>query len=341
MNLALHPIFVIEGGDGTGKSTLAKALCDKLDARYRHLTYRWPKSMDLYHWAGLEKCLADSTRQPVVLDRWWPSEVVYAAAFRGGTAWPQFHRMLDRVALKHRVFYVLARPRDKGAYIKHYEVLKGRRVEMYDSMHKVYDLFSDWETTMQDRVDFMTYDFMTDGRGLGFEMFVEELIYRAFDWFAGNRLFAQNANDRRTAGQLVCPEVLLVGDKSNPKGRRGHWPFFDRGGHCSRWLTSTLQQSGIPEYKLAWLNAHDAKGQIQFTQELVAQIGARKVISLGAQASRALRRVGVEHEMLYHPQFYKRFDPDMGKVDFEALARNLKLKPETWDERAFSNLGLA
>jgi hypothetical protein len=339
--LGLHPIFVIEGPDGTGKSTLAKALCEKLDARYRHLTYRWPQSMDLYHWAGLERCLADSTRQPVVLDRWWPSEIVYAAAFRGGTKWPEWSRMLDRVALKHRVFYILARPQDKDAYVKHYEILKGKRVEMYDSMHKVYDLFGDWQTTMEGRVDFMMYDFMTEGQDIQFDLFLDDLMNRAFDWFAGSRTFGQSILDRRTAGQLIFPEVLFVGDKSNPKNRRGQWPFFDRGGHSSRWLTRTLQQVGIPEYKLAWLNAHDATGRVQFTQDTVEKIGARRVYSLGAQASNTLRKVGVDHKMLYHPQFYKRFDPGLGIKDFAELSVNLNLRPENWNDSAFSNLGLA
>lgn len=340
MSLGLYPIFVIEGPDGTGKSTLAKALCEKLDARYRHLTYRWPKSMDLYHWAGLEQCLKDSTRQPVVLDRWWPSEAVYAAAFRGGTAWPTWHRMLDRVALKHRVFYVLARPKDKEAYTKHYEVLKGKRIEMYDSMHTVYDLFGDWETTMKDRVDFMTYDFMTEG-GEHFDEFVDDLVHRAFDWFAGGHSFAQNIFDRRTAGQLVCPDILFVGDKSRPGGRRAQWPFFNRTDkQGSIWLTSTLQQTGIPEWKLGWLNAHDSQGRLQITEELISLINPKLVYSLGAQASYGLRRIGnVSHQMLYHPLFYKTFDPEMGRGNFEDMS--VKLKPENWDERAFSNLGLA
>jgi hypothetical protein len=275
------------------------------------------------------------------MDRWWPSEVVYAAAFRGGTAWPQFNRMLDRVALKHRVFYVLALPRDKNAYVKHYEVLKGKRVEMYDSMHKVYDLFGDWETTMKDRIDFMTYDFMTEGQDVQFDLFLEDLLNRAFDWFAGNRMFGQSIEDKRTAGQLIFPDVLFVGDKSNPKGKHAQWPFFDRGGYSSRWLTKTLQQCAIPEWKSAWLNAHDLDGRIQFTEETIHKIGAKRVVSLGAQASSALRKVGVDHQMLYHPQFYKRFDPALGVKDFAELSIDLNLKPENWDERAFSNLGVA
>lgn len=340
MTQSLFPIIVIEGPDGVGKTTLANALCEKLGAKYRHLTYRWPKSMDLYHWAGIEACLRDSARQPVILDRWWPSEAVYAAAFRGGTKWPWMSRMADRVALKHRVFYVLALPKDKPAYVKHYEELKGKRVEMYDSMHKVYDLFGDWETTMKDRVDFMTYDFMTEGFD-NFDLFVEDLMQRAYDWNAGNHIFGQTILDRRTAGQLVCPEVLFVGDRSNPKGRRPQWPFFDRGGHCSRWLAATLQQSGIPEYKLAWANAHDRSGHIQITEQLVEIISPQRVVSLGAQASSALHKLGVSHQMLCHPKFYERFDPALGQRDFAELSTDLNLKPENWNGTAFSNLGLA
>ena len=108
--MSKYPIIVLEGPDGSGKTTLAKMLVDEYGFAYRHLTYRFKDRMHLYHWAALELCLKDAETGPVVLDRWWPSEIVYADVFRGGSKWPLWPRMLDRVALKHGVTYVWCIP---------------------------------------------------------------------------------------------------------------------------------------------------------------------------------------------------------------------------------------
>ena len=40
-----YPIIVLEGPDGSGKTTLARHLVELLGAEYLHLTYRWPTKM--------------------------------------------------------------------------------------------------------------------------------------------------------------------------------------------------------------------------------------------------------------------------------------------------------
>src|SRR5690606_37684332 len=135
-----YPIIVLEGPDGTGKTSLAMNLRDHLGARYIHLTYRWPEKMNLYHYAAIRVAGHLAQNQPVIIDRWWPSEIVYAEAYRGGSKFLKHYFMLEHVANKIGVVYVMCLPKDRDLYLRHYNELKGKRAEMYDSgMEKVYD----------------------------------------------------------------------------------------------------------------------------------------------------------------------------------------------------------
>lgn len=141
---SVHPIFVLEGPDGAGKTSLAKALVDLTGARYIHLTYRFPDKMHLYHTAALRMCMRLSMKSPVVLDRWWPSEIVYADAYRGGSKFTKYYFMLEHVANEIGLVYAMCLPDDKKRYIEHYNVLKSKRAEMYDEgLDRVYDGYRD------------------------------------------------------------------------------------------------------------------------------------------------------------------------------------------------------
>ena len=71
-------IIVIDGCDGTGKTTLAEAICRRYDGVYIHNTYRWPTKMPLYHTAALHRALKLAKTRLVVIDRLWMSEAIYA-----------------------------------------------------------------------------------------------------------------------------------------------------------------------------------------------------------------------------------------------------------------------
>lgn len=139
-----YPIFVLDGPDGTGKTTLANGLREYLGARYIHLTYRFKDKMHLYHGAAIRLAARLAERQPVILDRWWPSEIVYAEAYRGGSKFTKHYFLLEHVATQLGVTYVICLPKDRERYLQHYEVLKGEREEMYDEgLNRVYDGY-DW-----------------------------------------------------------------------------------------------------------------------------------------------------------------------------------------------------
>lgn len=135
-----HPIFVVEGPDGAGKTSLCDKLKEVAGARYIHLTYRHKDKMHLYHGAALRYAVRLAQKQPVIIDRWWPSEIVYADAYRGGSKFAKYYLLFEHIATANGLVYVVCLPDGRERYLEHYNVLKGKRAEMYDEgMHRVYD----------------------------------------------------------------------------------------------------------------------------------------------------------------------------------------------------------
>ncbi len=148
-----YPIFVFEGPDGAGKTTLAKALTEYLGGRYVHLTYRFRDKMDVYHYAAIRLVAHLSQHQPVILDRWWISEILYAEAYRGGSKFMKRHFLLEHIATKMGVVYVACVPEEKQKYLDNYAQLKETRTEAelkrdpLEGVEKVYDLYVDFFNT--------------------------------------------------------------------------------------------------------------------------------------------------------------------------------------------------
>lgn len=79
-------LFIIEGADGTGKTTLAKFIARKLGAAYFHATGHKSlhAAMPAYHHNILDnaKVCMEVSGISVVLDRHWPSEECYGRTLR-------------------------------------------------------------------------------------------------------------------------------------------------------------------------------------------------------------------------------------------------------------------
>lgn len=80
-------LFIIEGPDCSGKSSLAAFICQKYGAAYMHASGAKPlhSAMEAYHLSLIESARKTlSFGVSVVMDRLWPSEYCYGEILRPG-----------------------------------------------------------------------------------------------------------------------------------------------------------------------------------------------------------------------------------------------------------------
>jgi adenylate kinase family enzyme len=126
-----YPIICVEGPDGGGKTTLAQTLQAKLGAHYLHSTYRFKGKMAAYHWAQLRTAIRLAQSKPVILDRWWPSEIVYSNVYRSGPEQGYHYKDLHNVAKLYGMSYVFACPTRWEHYWEWYQNHYEKDKEMY------------------------------------------------------------------------------------------------------------------------------------------------------------------------------------------------------------------
>jgi len=140
-----YPIIIVEGPDATGKSTWTDKFCEKYSGRKVHLTLR--KNMHAYQVGSLHLALKWSQECPVVIDRHWPSENIYAGAYRGGTNLKEESKWMAKLMADLGIFYVVALMKSPDRMIEaHAETFKNRK-EMYspsDNYRQVVLGYWDW-----------------------------------------------------------------------------------------------------------------------------------------------------------------------------------------------------
>jgi len=311
-------IIVIDGCDGTGKTTLAKAICDKHDGVYIHNTYRWPTKMPLYHTAALHRALKLARTRLVVIDRLWMSEAIYAEVYRGGSPWPHMGRMIDRIIRKSGGLYILTQsPR---GHSEKFEQLKSEREEMYDNVDKVRERFDqlfeggfDGHDTdyaqqlsvfgMRNRDDVLPYRYDVEGRDLNIyiDMAMAVLYSRQVKQYAP----ALQLHTQNFAGHLHEAKYLFVGDKANSKMRAVSWPFYDFA-NCSEYFASALHELVFNETEAVYVNAHDANGPL-YVNDVIRAKPFIRVICLGNNSFNTMTAFTRRCVKIMHPSFAKRF----------------------------------
>lgn len=325
------PVIVLDGPDAVGKSTLAAAFKARHGARVIHLTYRFKDRMHQYQTAALNLALSLAEQGPVIIDRWWASEVTYANAYRGGSPWPLMPRFLHREAMAHGFQYIWCLPRNKTKYLENYEENKakrgkdytpgGRKADYASGMARVYDeyhriLYTDdaWRINSADLtyVGHEIYDFMD---------WPDEVLWHA--WI--DKMFVDASNIRnaceeyllRVTGNTRNPELIFIGEKSNFKGRREVPPFFEYA-NSSLWLTGIFETYGAREDRMALVNPNKTDDALDY--DVMAWVRRRQsagshVVAMGRVAELALQIAGLKWDSFtHHPQYYRRFRPDEGKA---------------------------
>lgn len=313
-----YPVIVLEGADCAGKSTLGEYLrglwtTDKVKATLIHATYRFPNQMFDYHTALLEKVLKLREHGPVILDRWWPSELIYGDVFRGGSKWPYGGRMLDRVALKHGFIYVGCIPSDEDWHRQTFNERAEAGGEMYTRNDTVAEQYKAWHRRMSTRPDYLHYDVSTQGqhmRDIGDVLVTMHGLIR----FTIPMPF-HDRKYRQAAGNPRSPLVMVLGERSNPKGRHSVWPFFEHA-HSSLWLTAAMVSAGLKEEQVAWYNVLPEDGADRFSVDNLRAvydiIRPHYVLALGSVAQKMCVKAGLMdrnlgYRALPHPSYMKRF----------------------------------
>lgn len=274
-----HPIYILEGPDGSGKTTLAERMVELLGARYIHLGHRFVDNMFEYHTAAIEIALRESMSRPVVIDRWWPSEIIYSSVFRGGSRWPHMGRMLDRVALKQGVTYVDCLPSDEAAYFARFEKLRESGREMFDTMSGIRSEYASHFQTCAHRHDHVSYDLDRDGSDVDTYVRYLESVGRGNIDQLGSKW---RSLDLRTVAGNPNGIILAVCDHEQIY-RRNVWPGFGQTDTHDEWC-ARLNEEGLGEDELAWVKSsnHDV------VADAIDRVQPGVILTLGPNSAQAV-----------------------------------------------------
>lgn len=325
----MRGIVVLEGADGTGKTTLGKYLVDNFDAHYMHLTYRWPNTMFNYHLAAVHRAIKISQERLVVVDRCWLSECVYANIFRKGSKWPELGRMLDRILRRFGAIYVFCMNEDDEQYEINYNELKKTREEMYDNTLEVsrrynqiwngdseicgidYSVLISRNGGFGIREDCVSYRIEKEGRDI--ESFCNELVAKVNsrvemgDFSKELREKIQDPRIYNFLGYLPECKYLIIGDRINKEKRQIDYPWTAHK-RSSLFLANCLTRIGVDETSLCHINRNDLWG-LQLIDMIRKETKCHRIF-LGKDAAK-----WVHSAPLLHPAYALRFGKEVEFIE--------------------------
>lgn len=281
-------IVLLEGADGTGKTTLAQQLKQAYGLKYLHFGVPDEHPMDYWFKTLSEIC------EPTVIDRLHLSEEAYGPVFRDGSQLTPLQFWLIEGWLYARATLLV--------------MCSTSWERMKDNQAKVEGPYHDERQTQ------VVENFM----GLAAKTSLPLLIH---DYAASTSRLLVNASipnfvrwadkikwDEMGVGALR-PSVWLVGDQPNPRGATKehlrHLPFLSTSGE---YLRRALTYTGLADWSLIHLsNARDRAGEANDLHAKWEELGTPPVVALGNVASKELTTAEVPHQKVPHPQWWRRF----------------------------------
>jgi thymidylate kinase len=299
-------LTIFEGPDGGGKSTFGRWYCDHAFTAFQddpvvthnHGPYLGQGDIAHLYWKTIEKARA---AYHVFADRSWIAEPIYSAAFRREPSRIPiaYRRMLERGAWTARTVVVLFLPPLEVCEVNFARRQGEEYLSTVADLRDVYYRYT-WLLNGAEPMDlpYVVADYTRHRRDAIADMI--EAVRPPADGcgFGGGRFDPGRS-------------VLIVGDRPgpfNPKhGDRGV-PFvqFQSLG-CSVWLAEQLEEAGIPESDLYWINAYSRDGR-PVSPFFLEALQPPLVIALGQNAGEWTdREANIEATVVEHPQHWKRF----------------------------------
>lgn len=233
-------------------------------------------------------------QKSVIIESSWRDQYVLHAMGEPTSMPVEFMRMLDRIALGCDAIIGYCRA-DTNTYARNlraplsYDTIK-------DTVHKMH---TSWEAL--------------DNRGLScVPINTQDVGFKTDLEILWDRAEIQSRNVGPGIGRWTKGSVLIVGDKHGPSIQPYkvdmNIAFCDMAkAGSSFWLSQQLASAEIPERKLYWINAYNAKDE-PTDSSFVQELSPISVISLGDNAARWCADNHIRHEQFQHPQYHKRFN---------------------------------
>jgi hypothetical protein len=303
-------LIVLEGVDLGGKSALARALDEISHPAAAVILHQGPPPLNVDLVEHYERPLLDPNllrviRDPddlVILDRWETGELVYGPLYRDGSRLSLGQALhVDLLLRSLGAVRVLAQPRDVDVVIERHDrigddVLKRRDVAVVHGFYEAYAERRGWYRGSArhalSAVNEGPAYYPDDLLHLAERQTLDAFEFGGFPSYLGPR----------------WPKALLVGERraDGPRAVPGGWtthPFTPLGRNsCGQWLLDALESADLLDVGLA--NAHEPG---QDLVKLWQTLARPRLVALGAVASVELRRLGLEHGRVNHPQYERRF----------------------------------
>lgn len=280
-------MIIIEGCDGTGKTTLANYLCAELDFIYRKEP-PFKNPIDSY----LDLALTNNNK--IIFDRLYFSEAVYSQVKKDGRKefpiWAQ-HMIERQLMMTNSIVVHCSSDIDE---IKRVFNHRGETFIKFSQINEVVKLF-------KDRVNVSLLPIIPFNRK---EKNSYEKVLVTIKQYLDNYNKFQ-FNNGLSIGDAFPDDnvVMLVGDKLN-----GAKKVFYTSKGCAPFLHEALTFNINERYYITnSVKLNDLESDINDLVIEYDKLQPKKVIALGKNASKILQRAGILHDVTNHPQFVKRF----------------------------------
>jgi len=285
-------MIIIEGPDGSGKSTLVRYLKDK--TKYKIVKPYYPKVNQLSYYLHTPPLYYGH-----FLERYYISEIVYPKFKEGRKVmapWGQFQ--IEAAILPYAPVILYLRP-EKETIIRNIR----NRGDDYISEHEVDIMLKEYDDTINKSfIPVIKYDFEKDN--------INSKIEESFNI---HNIYDSRCKDLRKylySGSNRKGGIMIVGsDPSNRSVGNGYIRGFLSDKGSSMFLHKVLYEAGVYNHVMPYFTNFgkgfsDDKDKIDAIREEIEIIQPKKIIVLGKGIS---KKIGVDCEEIEHPSYVKRF----------------------------------